>query len=145
MGKKDLEIYEKAKKDSIGFIDQLNEKGFLKKYITLEEDALTKKVLDRVNLENASLMKLEKLIISGRFDDFVESAKVFSISKQDVMNYIKDGVGLPALESKDIANYLEILKNRRLKINIEAYSKYIEKMAYKIDGKVADHLLNFFS
>lgn len=86
-GKKDIEVYEKGKEASINFINELNKKGFLKKYITPEEDALIKKVLDRINSEGQSLAKLERLITSKNFNDFTNSVSHFGISVQDIMNY----------------------------------------------------------
>jgi len=103
-GKKDLEIYEKGKQATIDFIDEINNKGFLKKYVTPEEDALIKKVLDRVNSEGQSLTKLENLITSKKFNDFTNSVSAFGISSKDIMNYYS------GLLTRQILDVFELFK-----------------------------------
>src|SRR5207245_9294001 len=82
---KDVEIYERDKKITIEFIDEIFKKHALKIYITPEEDALTEKVTRRANLTAEIRFKLESIITQGNFDKFKESIKDFGFVHDDIM------------------------------------------------------------
>lgn len=86
-GKKDLEVYEQAKQITINFIDELNRTGFLKKHVTIEEDALTEKVNSRVNTEAISIAKLERLFHDNKFQPFFDDTSKHGILQNDIMNF----------------------------------------------------------
>jgi len=86
-GNKDREIYERSKEITINFIDRLNEKGIMRKWITPEEHALVERVMDRINLEGESLTKLEQIITSTKLPKFEEVLNQFEILERDIMNY----------------------------------------------------------
>lgn len=98
-GEKDIEIYQKSKQITIEFIDELNKKGFLKEHVTLEEDALTKKVLDRVNSEAKSIAKLEKLFNENKIQSLFDDVLKHGIDQNDIMNYY---MGLLAHQILDV-------------------------------------------
>ena len=98
-GEKDIEIYQKSKQITIEFIDELNKKAFLKEHVTLEEDALTKKVLDRVNSEAKSIAKLEKLFNENKIQSLFDDVLKHGIDQNDIMNYY---MGLLAHQILDV-------------------------------------------
>lgn len=55
-------------------------------YVTVEEDALTEKVLNRVNSTTKTRSKLENLITSENLTKFNEAIKQFGFTEQDIMN-----------------------------------------------------------
>ena len=63
--------------------------------------------------------------------------------KQDIQNYHRNGIAFQATNSKELKNYIEKILSNDLKINIKAYEKFINKYAYKIDGKVSERCINF--
>jgi hypothetical protein len=130
-GKKDIEIYEKSKQITNNFIDELNKKGFLKKYVTPEEDALNSKIMDRINAEAKSIVKLEKIFHDNKYQPFLDDIKKHDITEIDVMNY-----------------YMALLTHQVLDI-FELFKKYLvitldkEKLELKGNpslGTILNHL-----
>lgn len=103
-GQKDIEIYNKSKEIILEFIDELNKKEFLKKHMTLEEDALTETVLDRINSESNSIAKLEKLFHDKQIELLLNDMSKHGISSEDVMNYYM------ALLAHQILDIFELFK-----------------------------------
>lgn len=86
-GVMDIKIYDSAKEITIQFIDELNTKGFLKLYVTKEEDTLTRKVTERVNTEAESIVKLEKLFHEEKYQPFLDDVAKHGFLLNDIMNY----------------------------------------------------------
>ncbi|QUC64860.1 hypothetical protein NsoK4_00820 [Nitrosopumilus sp. K4] len=86
-GTKDYEIFTKFKQVTIDFIDEIYEKGFLRKQFTEEEEVLTEIITERINVEAQSIAKLEQLMISEQRDLFFSDCKKYGILEIDVMNY----------------------------------------------------------
>lgn len=84
---KDLEVYEQSKQITIDYIDELNRKNFLKKYVTSEEDVLIEKVLERVNMEGISIAKLERLLDQNKIQSLFNDVLKYEIKEIDVLNY----------------------------------------------------------
>ena len=63
--------------------------------------------------------------------------------KQDIQNYHKENVAFQATNSNELKNYINKILSDDLKINVKAYQNFINKYAYKIDGKVSERCLNF--
>ena len=63
--------------------------------------------------------------------------------KQDLLNYYKEGVAFQATDSNEIKEYINKILTGELTINQKAYQNFINKYAYKIDGKVSERCLNF--
>jgi len=63
--------------------------------------------------------------------------------KQDIQGYAREGIALQTSNSKELKNNIEKILTDEISINKTAYQNYIEKYAYKIDGKVADRIIEF--
>ncbi|MDT8394162.1 MAG: CDP-glycerol glycerophosphotransferase family protein [Bacteroidales bacterium] len=63
--------------------------------------------------------------------------------RQDIQNYIKEGVGFQATNAEEIKENIEGILNGNLKIDEAAYDNYISKFAYAIDGKAVQRVLQF--
>lgn len=63
--------------------------------------------------------------------------------KQDIQNYHKEGVALQATNAEELELHISNILNGYTKINSEAYSQFISKYAFAIDGKAADRALSF--
>ncbi|MFA5418065.1 MAG: hypothetical protein WC341_06360, partial [Bacteroidales bacterium] len=62
---------------------------------------------------------------------------------QDIQNYHRDGIAFQAWNSTTLREYIELFINNKLLIDTKKYNEYIDRYAYKIDGKVADRVLEF--
>jgi len=63
--------------------------------------------------------------------------------KQDIQGYHKEGIAFQAQNSAELKTYLEKLLSGDINFSNTAYKNYIEKYANKIDGKVADRIIDF--
>ncbi len=63
--------------------------------------------------------------------------------QQDILDFIKDGVGFEATDATTLRQKIVDLQSGKLKLNQKACEAYIEKKAYKIDGQVADRVLAY--
>jgi hypothetical protein len=63
--------------------------------------------------------------------------------KQDIQSYHKEGIAFQAQNSAELKTYLEKLLSGEINFSNTAYKNYIEKYANKIDGKVADRIIDF--
>ena len=61
--------------------------------------------------------------------------------KQDIMGYAAEGVAFHATDSLSLTNILSGIFNGTLKIDWEKYDSFIQKYAYRIDGKVAERCI----
>jgi len=61
--------------------------------------------------------------------------------EQDIQNYVKDKVAFQAKDSHQIKNYIFDLISGSIGVNQQDYKKYLEKQAYKIDGKASSRCL----
>jgi len=73
---------------------------------------------------------------------FNKALIILDYQKQDLLNYIREGVAFPAYNEADLQKTVSSLLNLELEINAEAYNKFIDQYAYKIDGKVVDRALD---
>lgn len=83
---KDKEIYEKGRQVTYDFIDELHSKKALKMHVTLEEDAITEKIRNRINSTATTRHKLESIITSETVKKFSVVMGEFGLSEQDIMN-----------------------------------------------------------
>jgi len=63
--------------------------------------------------------------------------------KQDIQGYYKEGIAFQVTGSDELYNCLKRILDGSLGIDKEAYSKFIGKFAFKIDGLVSDRCLTF--
>ena len=61
--------------------------------------------------------------------------------KQDIMGYAAEGVAFHATDSLSLSNILSGIFRGTLKIDREKYDVFIQKFAYRIDGKVAERCI----
>lgn len=65
--------------------------------------------------------------------------------KQDVQGYFKEGVAFQATSHNDLENYIKGICEGRIKINKKSYADFIQKYAYKIDGKASNRIIKMIS
>ncbi len=71
---------------------------------------------------------------------------VYDPLEQDIQGYIKNGVGLRVKGPEDLKNTLENLLSQELGQDFhEIRQEFIQKYAYKIDGKVSERITNILS
>ena len=63
--------------------------------------------------------------------------------KQDIQGYKKEGIAYQVTDSNELHNCLNGILEGKLTIDKNAYDKFIDKYAFKIDGKSSDRCLNF--
>jgi len=63
--------------------------------------------------------------------------------KQDIQGYYREGIALQATNADELRKYVKQFLNGEAKLDKEAYQNYIEKYAYKIDGKVSERIIGF--
>jgi len=68
---------------------------------------------------------------------------IYDPLNQDLQKYIKGKVAFRVQNSTDIINIVQQVKDKKLASNILQYQKFIDYNAYKIDGEVANRVLNF--
>jgi CDP-glycerol glycerophosphotransferase (TagB/SpsB family) len=61
--------------------------------------------------------------------------------KQDIMGYAAEGVAFHATDAESLTKILSGITKGTLKIDREKYDAYIQKYAYRIDGKVAERCI----
>jgi len=61
----------------------------------------------------------------------------------DMQSYYKEGVAFQAINESEVKDYIEKILSSELKINQEAYDRFISGYAYKIDGKASERCLKF--
>ena len=61
--------------------------------------------------------------------------------KQDIMGYAAEGVAFHATDADSLTSILSGIFRGTLKINRDKYDLFIQKYAYRIDGKVADRCI----
>ncbi|MFY9154148.1 MAG: CDP-glycerol glycerophosphotransferase family protein [Prolixibacteraceae bacterium] len=61
--------------------------------------------------------------------------------KQDVMGYVAEGVAFQATDADSLTLILSGIFRGNLKIDRERYDSFIQKYAYRIDGKVAERCI----
>ncbi|MDA0195261.1 MAG: hypothetical protein O2887_11950 [Bacteroidetes bacterium] len=61
--------------------------------------------------------------------------------QQDLMGYYSLGVASQAINSETLTSFLVQIQSGTLSIDTSAYSKYIEKYAYKIDGRGSSRVM----
>jgi len=63
--------------------------------------------------------------------------------KQDIQGYFNEGIAFQASNIIELENFMVKLLSNELKPDGKVYQQYIENYAYKIDGKVADRIIEF--
>lgn len=63
--------------------------------------------------------------------------------KQDIQNYHKEGVAFQVTNATELTACIQNLTERNFKVNREAYARFIEKYAYKIDGQACKRAMQF--
>ncbi len=76
---------------------------------------------------------------------FYKPLIILDYLKQDLQGYHKDGVAFQSTNSTELKNCINKILSNDLKINKSAYDKFIDKNAYKIDGKVSERCFNFIN
>jgi len=61
--------------------------------------------------------------------------------KQDIMGYAAEGVAFHATDAESLTSILSGIFSGTLKIDRERYNAFIQKYAYRIDGKVAERCI----
>ena len=60
---------------------------------------------------------------------------------EDLLNYHKEGIAFKATNGEELKVCIENILNNKLIIDKNAHQRYIENYAFKIDGKVADRII----
>jgi len=60
---------------------------------------------------------------------------------EDLLNYHKEGIAFKAINGEELKDCINNILNGNLKVDLNAHQRFIEKYAYKIDGKVADRII----
>ena len=63
--------------------------------------------------------------------------------KQDIQGYFREGIAIQATNVAELKDYLVKILSGEINYNKTAYINYIEKYAHKIDGKVAERIIDF--
>ena len=61
--------------------------------------------------------------------------------KQDIMGYAAEGVAFQATDAESLAKILSGIFRGTLRIDRNKYDSFIQKYAYRIDGKVAERCI----
>ncbi len=64
---------------------------------------------------------------------------------QDIQQYYKEGIAFQAKNSDELIFITKRLLSGEIRLDKNAYEKYIHRFAYKIDGKVAERILGFIN
>ncbi|MCD4746715.1 MAG: CDP-glycerol glycerophosphotransferase family protein [Bacteroidales bacterium] len=67
---------------------------------------------------------------------------ILDYHKQDLLNYYKLGVAFQATDKKSLTLFINKIIFKDLKIDNEAYKKFIEQYAYRIDGNASMRCFN---
>jgi hypothetical protein len=62
--------------------------------------------------------------------------------KQDILGYIAEGVAFQATDSDSLAAILSGIFRGALRVDRVKYDSFIQKYAYRIDGKVAQRCID---
>jgi CDP-glycerol glycerophosphotransferase (TagB/SpsB family) len=62
---------------------------------------------------------------------------------QDIQRFHESGVAFQATNADELKDYIFKILSGKLNINKEAYDKFVENYAYKIDGKVSERCIEF--
>ena len=73
---------------------------------------------------------------------FHKSLIILDHLKQDIMGYAAEGVAFQAFDSESLSGILSGIFNGSLQIDREKYHSFIEKYAFRIDGKVAKRCID---
>lgn len=119
-----------------------------------------KKLAEKTGLENIEILNNAELYLTLAESDVVITSFstvgtevvyfnkpliIYDPLKQDLQNYVKEGVGLQAFNSEDIERYLRDVKNGAKVVSYDFYHEFVKNNAFKIDGKVSERCLNFYS
>ncbi len=63
--------------------------------------------------------------------------------KQDIQKYHKEGVAFQATNTTELIEHIKTILSKDFTLNRAAYDKFINKYAYKIDGKVSERVISF--
>jgi len=80
--------------------------------------------------------------VAGEAVYFNKPVITFDPLKQDLMKYHEIGVAFQATGADDLLQILKDIKANKLEIDESAYSDFIEKYAYRIDGKVCERIMD---
>ena len=62
---------------------------------------------------------------------------------QDIQNYHKEGIAFQARNSKELVLIVKDILGGNKRIDKEAYTRYVKKVAYKVDGKAGERAVKF--
>lgn len=119
----DKVLYDKGKQVTSEFIDDLNSRHALKMHVTLEEDAITSKIMDRINSTMTTRHKLESLVTSATVKQFSVEVGKFGLTEADIMN------AYGSMMISEILDAYELFKKHLLIV--------IDKPVLSITGKEA--------
>lgn len=124
----DIPYYQKlAEKTGLKNVEILNDSEL---YLTLSESDV---VITSFSTVGTEVVYFNKPLI------------IYDPLKQDLQNYVREGVGMQAVNSEDIECCLKGIKKGLKVVNYDFYHEFVKNNAYKIDGKVAERCLKFYA
>ncbi|NOQ75667.1 MAG: hypothetical protein GQ574_26910 [Crocinitomix sp.] len=114
------------------FLDLANEVGFNNLLIDRESDLQT-------HFEVASLLITSYSTVGAEFIPFNKPLLVLDYLDADLVNYIKQGVGIPV---RSLDNLVEILGKEKLDIDQDAYDKFVANYFYEKGEKAVGIVLD---
>lgn len=122
-------------KDDCYFHDVANEVGFknylIERNVTLEEQFITSDVLITAYST-----------VGAEFVEYFKPIVVLDYLEEDIVDYIKEGIGIPAYCRKGL---VEILRRSKIEIDIQAYDRFITRFFFSTDGKAAERILTYIA
>ena len=91
------------------------------------------------HFEKCSLLITSYSTVGAEFVAFNKPLVILDLLKQDKVNYIKEGVGIPIYSEEDLLN---VLQQKNIKINKEAYLSFINNYFFCNGNKAIELILD---
>lgn len=119
-----------AEKEDNYFIEIANELGFL-------EFIIDRKSSLEWHFEISEILITAYSTVGAEYTPFLKPLLVLDYLNQDIVNYIKEGIGIHVRSGEEL---LKLLSQEQLLINESAYQKFITNYFYKPDGMAAERI-----
>lgn len=102
----------------------------------------------RYDIDLYELLAASDLIITGYSTVGSEAVYfgkpliIYDPFKEDLLNYVKEGVAFQATDHDSLDSYINRVKEGTLRVDQEKYQEFIRKYAYAIDGKCTERTID---
>lgn len=72
---------------------------------------------------------------------FYKPLILIDLYKEDLINYVKDGVAVSTNSAKELIESIDLFRNNNFPVSKKQMQKYIKEKAFKIDGKVSERII----